>query len=124
MVHLNTLSFYYYLGQNFKLLPPVGRSDRPACYQPEVRRCCRSDQENGDNHADSDDQFDHNGDNEKHDDHCGSGDAAGLIMKIVTIMLIVMIGLITMVTMKDIMIMIVLVESVFLSARSQEMLQV
>ena len=64
------------------LLPPVGRSDRPACCQPEVRRCCRSDHENGDNHADSDDhfehndarndQFDHNGDNEKHDDHvCG-----------------------------------------------------
>ena len=63
------------------LLPPVGRSDRPACYQPEVRRCCRSDHES-DNHADSDDhfehnnarndQFDHNGDNEKHDDHvCG-----------------------------------------------------
>ena len=115
MVHLNTLSFYYYLGQNFKLLPPVGRSDRPACYQPEVRRCCRSDHhENGDNHADSDDQFDHNddnddqldhgGDNEKHDDHCGSGDAAGLIMKMVIIMLIVMISLITMVTMKNMMI--------------------
>ena len=114
MVHLNTLSFYYYLGQNFKLLPPVGRSDRPACYQPEVRRCCRSDQENGDNHADSDDQFDHNddnddqldhgGDNEKHDDHCGSGDAAGLIMKMVIIMLIMMISLITMVTMKNMMI--------------------
>ena len=56
-----------------------------------IRRCCRSDHENGDNHADSDDQFDHNddnddqldhgGDNEKHDDHCGSGDAAGLIRK-------------------------------------------
>ena len=40
-----------------------------ACCQPEVRRCCRSYDENGDKQADDDDQFDRGGDNEKHDDH-------------------------------------------------------
>ena len=40
-----------------------------ASCQPEVRRCRRSYDENGDNQVDDDDQFDRGGDNEKHDDH-------------------------------------------------------
>ena len=40
-----------------------------ASCQPEVRRCRRSYDENGDNQVDDDDQFDRDGDNEKHDDH-------------------------------------------------------